>query len=127
MSEVIHVDAVVTEKTHIGKVDFPVTVPEALINWLDFPQDIMKYAEEMGLSKRDVKFILGALRGKWGLTALLDLPDLSSKIGMTFGEMDEVVRGLIEKNYARLKDRLELYRFWIVILHLKGVRFDAAG
>jgi hypothetical protein len=127
MPEVIHVDAVVTEKTYIGRVDFPVTVPESLISWLEFPQDVMTHAEKMGLGKRDIKFLLGALHGKWGLTAVLNLPDLSAKIGMTFAEMDEVVRGLIDKNYARLMDRLELYRFWIVLLHLKGIRFDAAG
>ena len=126
MAEEIPVEAVVTEKTYVGKVDFPATVPEQLIDWIDFPQDLSTYAEQMGLGKRDVKFLLGALRGKWALTAAVDLPDLSLKIGMSFAEMDEIVRGLIEKNYARLNHRLDLYRFWIVLLHLKGVRFHPA-
>ena len=124
MAETVHVDAVVQEKTFVGKVDFPVTVPQSLIDWLDFPQDVMTYAEKMGLGKHDVKFLLGALRGKWGLTAVLDLPDLSAKIGLSFPEMDQIVRGLVDKNYARINERLELYRFWIALLHVKGVRFD---
>jgi hypothetical protein len=124
MAETIHVDAVVEEKTYVGKVEFPVSVPQSLVDWLDFPKDLMTYGGEMGLGKNDVKFLLGALRGKWGLTAVLDLPDLSHKIGLTFAEMDEIVRGLVDKNYARINERLELYRFWIVLLHVKGIRFD---
>jgi len=126
MAEEIPVQAVVTEKTHVGKVDFPATVPENLIDWIDFPQDLSEYAEQMGLGKRDVNFLLGALRGKWALTAMVDLPDLGPKIGMSFAEMDEIIRGLLDKNYARLNDRLELYRLWIVLLHLKGIRFYPA-
>ncbi len=126
MPETVHVEAVVEEKTYVGKVDFPVSVPQSLVDWLDFPQDLMTHAEKMGLGKHDVKFLLGALRGKWGLTAVLDLPDLSHKIGLSFPEMDEIVRSLVDKNYARINERLELYRFWIVLLHVKGIRFDVA-
>jgi hypothetical protein len=114
---------VAIEKTYIGKVSFPVTVPQALIDWIDFPQDVMTYAEEMGLGERDVKFVLGALHGKWGMNPVLNLPDLALKIGMGYPEMDAIVQGLIEKNYARLGERLDLYRFWIVLLHLKGICF----
>jgi hypothetical protein len=125
MEEIVLVDAVVREKTHIGEVDFPETVSEEMLEWLDFPRDILTYAEPMGLSKREVKFILGALGGKLGLTAVMDLPDIASKIGMSYPEMDKIVRGLIAKNYARFDEKLDLCRFWIVLLHLKGVRFKA--
>jgi hypothetical protein len=121
--EIVPVEAVAIEKTYIGKVSFPVTVPQALIDWIDFPQDVMTYAEEMGLGERDVKFVLGALHGKWGMNPVLNLPDLALKIGMGYPEMDAIVQGLIEKNYARLGERLDLYRFWIVLLHLKGICF----
>jgi hypothetical protein len=33
------------------------------------------------------------------------------------------VRDLLAKNYARIDERLDLYRLWVVILHLKGTRF----
>jgi len=121
--EIVPVEAVAIEKTYIGKVSFPVTVPQALIDWIDFPQDVMTYAEEMGLGERDVKFVLGVLRGKWGMNPVVNLPDLTLKIGMGYPEMDAIVQGLVEKNYARLGERLDLYRFWIVLLHLKGIRF----
>jgi len=121
--EIVPVEAVAIEKTYIGKVSFPVSVPQALIDWIDFPQDVMTYAEEMGLGERDVKFVLGVLHGKWGMNPVLNLPDLTLKVGMGYPEMDAIVRGLIEKNYACLGERLDLYRFWIVLLHLKGVRF----
>jgi hypothetical protein len=124
MEEKVVVDAVVQEKTFAGKVNFPVAVPEGLIDWLEFPGDLVKYGDEMGLSHRDVKFLLGALRGKWGLRADVNPPDLGPRIGMTFEEIDTIVRGLIEKNYAKYGKYLDLYRLWIVVLHCKGVRFD---
>lgn len=124
MPENIIVEVVVQEDTHVGKVNFPVNVPEGLIDWLHFPGDLVKYGDEMGLSHRDVKFILGALRGKWGLNADVDPPDLAPRIGMTFPEIDEIVRNLIAKNYAKFDKRLNVYRLWIVLLHVKGVRFD---
>jgi DNA-binding MarR family transcriptional regulator len=124
MSEDIVVDAVISEKTHMGKINFPVSVPEGLIDWLQFPDDLVQYGDKMGLSHRDVKFILGALRGKWGLQADVNPADLGGRIGMTIAEIDTIVRGLIDKNYAQFKDRLNLYRLWIVLLHVKGVRFD---
>ena len=126
MSEIVPVEAVVAEKTYVGKVNFPVGIPEGLVDWLQFPDDLVKHADEMGLSHHDVKFILGALRGRWGLNADVNPPDLAPRIGMTFAEIDEIVRGLIEKNYAQYKARLNLYRLWIVVLHVKGVRFDLA-
>ena len=81
----------------------------------------------MGLSHRAVKFLLGALRGKWALGVILDLPDLSAKLGMPYSEMDTIIRDLLEKNYARLGERLDVYRLWIVVLHIKGVEFDITG
>jgi hypothetical protein len=126
MEEIVPVEAVVTEKTHVGKVNFPVGIPENLLGWLTFPADLVNHAAAMGLSHRDVKFILGALRGKWGLNTVLDLPDLTLKLGMSYDEMDKIVRSLIEKNYAQITDRLNLYRLWIVVLHVKGIRFDIA-
>jgi hypothetical protein len=124
MSELVLVEAVIREKTFVGKVNFPIAVPEGLIDWLRFPDDLVKHGDEMGLNHRDVKFILGALRGKWGLQADLNPADLGPRISMTFAEIDATVRSLIEKNYAQFKDRLNLYRLWIVLLHVKGVRFD---
>lgn len=125
MEEIVPVDAVNREKTHIGEVDFPMTISEEMFEWLDFPRDMLTYAGPMGLSRREVKFILAALGGKLGLTAALDLPDIASKIGMRYPEMDKIVRGLIAKNYARFDEKLDLCRFWVVLLHLKGVRFKA--
>jgi len=124
MDEIVSVEAVVAEKTFVGKVKFPVGVPEGMIEWLQFPDDLVKYGDEMGLSHRDIKFILGALNGKWGLNADVNPPDLGPRIGMTFEEIDAIVRGLIEKNYAQFNQRFNLYRLWIVVLHCKGVRFD---
>jgi hypothetical protein len=124
MAEEVLVEAVIQEKTFVGKVNFPVSVPEGLIDWLQFPDDLIKFADAMGLGHRDVKFLLGALRGKWGLQADVKPADLGPRIGMTIAEIDTIVRGLIEKNYGQFKDRLNLYRLWIVLLHVKGVRFD---
>jgi|ERR1041384_6953023 hypothetical protein len=124
MAEIVPVEAVVTEKTFVGKVNFPVSTPENLIDWLQFPQDLTAHADEMGLSHRAVKFLLGALRGKWALSAVLNLPDLSVKLGMPFSEIDAIIRDLLEKNYAQLGERLNLYRLWIVVLHVKGIQFD---
>ena len=127
MAEIVPVEAVVTEKTFVGKVNFPVSTPENLIDWLQFPQDLVTHADAMGLSHRAVKFLLGALRGKWALSVILDLPDLSAKLGMPYSEMDTIIRDLLEKNYARLGERLDVYRLWIVVLHIKGVEFDITG
>lgn len=124
MAEIIPVEAVVSEKTHVGKVNFPVGIPEGMIDWLQFPDDLVTHGDEMGLSHRDIKFILGALRGRWALNADLNLPDLAPRIGMTFEEIDAIVRSLIEKNYAQLDQRLNFYRLWIVVLHVKGIEFD---
>lgn len=124
MSETIVVEAVITEKTYVGKINFPAAVPEGLINWLSFPDDLVKHGDEMGLSHRDVKFILSALNGRWGLQADVNPPALAPRIGMTFDEIDAIVRSLIEKNYAQFNARLNVYRLWIVVLHCKGVRFD---
>ena len=124
MDETVLVEAVVTEKTFVGKVNFPVGVPEGLYDWLQFPDDLVQYGDAMGLGHRDVKFILGALNGKWGLHADVNPADLGPRIGMTIDEIDTIVRSLIEKNYAQFKQRLDLYRLWIALLHVKGVRFD---
>jgi hypothetical protein len=126
MDELVGVEAVVAEKTYVGKVKFPIGVPEGLIDWLQFPDDLVAYSEEMGLSHHDVKFILGALRGKWGLQADVNPVDLGPRIGMSFDEIDSIVRGLIDKNYAQYNQRLNFYRLWIVVLHVKGVRFEKA-
>jgi hypothetical protein len=125
VNEQISVEAVMIEKTYVGKVAFPLSMPERLVDWIRFPDDLVEHAAQMGLDQRAIKFLLALLRGKWSLTASVNLPDLAAKIGMPFSEMDEIIRSLIEKNYARLDDRLDLYRFWIVLLHLKGVRFVA--
>jgi len=34
---------------------------------------------------------------------------------------------LVTKTCARLGKRLDLYRFWVMLLHLKGVRFSASS
>ena len=85
-----------------------------------------EYVEKMGLNERTIKFLMGALNGKWSLTASADLQDIAIKTAMQYAEMDAIVRDLIEKNYARLDKRLDLYRFWIVLLHVKGIRFEEA-
>ena len=92
MDELVSVEAVVAEKTFVGKVKFPVGVPEGMIEWLQFPDDLVKYGDEMGLSHRDVKFILGALNGKWGLNADVNPTDLGPRIGMTFEEIDALTQ-----------------------------------
>lgn len=126
MSDKIPVEAVVTEKTFVGKVRFPASVPERFVDFLRFPQDLFENVEKMGLNQRTVKFLLAALNGKWGLTAGADLQDIAIKTGMQYSEMDTIVRDLIDKNYARLDKRLDLYRFWVVLLHVKGVHFEQA-
>jgi hypothetical protein len=127
VSETISVSAVVTEKTFVGKVDFPATVPEGLIGFMRFPEDLYENVEKMGLNQRTVKFLLGALSGKWSLTANADLQNIAIKTAMQYSEMDAIIRDLIEKNYARLDKRIDLYRFWIVLLYVKGIRFVESG
>jgi hypothetical protein len=124
--EVIPVDAVIIEKTHVGKVNFPATVPEQFYDLIRFPDDLYENLEKMGLTKRVEKFLLAALNGKWSLTAGVDLQDIAIKTGMQYSEMDSIIRDLLDKNYARLDKRLDLYRFWVVLLHVKGIEFDVA-
>jgi hypothetical protein len=124
--DVIPVEAVVTEDTFVGKVCFPAHVPEGFTDLLRFPQDLFENVEKMGLNQRTVKFLLAALNGRWGLMASVDLQDIAIKTAMQYAEMDTIVRDLLEKNYARLDARLDLYRFWVVLLHVKGVRFELA-
>ena len=126
MSEQIPVDAVVIEKTFVGKVSFPASVPERFYDLIHFPEDLYEQVEKMGLTQRTVKFLLAALNGKWSLTAGIDLQDIAIKTAMQYAEMDAIVRDLVEKKYATLGKRLDLYRFWVVLLHVKGVRFDVA-
>jgi len=57
---------------------------------------------------------------------LPNLKDIAIKTAMQYSEMDTIVRDLIDKNYASLGDHLDLYRFWVVLLHVKGVRFEPA-
>ena len=126
MSDPIPVPAVVVEKTFVGKVAFPAQVPERFVDNLRFPEDLYEYVEKMGLNQRTVKFLLAALNGRWSLTASADLQDIAIKTAMQYAEMDVIVRDLIEKNYARLDKRLDLYRFWICLLHVKGIKFEEA-
>jgi hypothetical protein len=126
MSDPIPVEAVVVEKTYVGKVSFPASVPERVVEHLRFPEDLYEHVEKMGLNQRTVKFLLGALNGRWSLTASADLQDIAIKTAMQYAEMDAIVRDLIEKNYATLGKRLDLYRFWIVLLHVKGITFEEA-
>jgi hypothetical protein len=51
------------------------------------------------------------------------LQRIAIQTGMKYPDMDEIIRDLIEKNYAQLNERLNLYRLWICLLHVKGVRF----
>jgi hypothetical protein len=127
VSELVPVEAVVIEKTHVGKVQFPASVPEGLYEWIRFPDDLTENVEKMGLTPRTVKFLLAALNGKWALSAKIDLQDIAIKTAMQYSEMDAIVRDLIDKNYARLNERLDLYRFWVVLLHVKGIRFEVAN
>ena len=110
----------------MGKVAFPASVPERVVEHLRFPEDLYENVEKMGLNPRTVKFLLGALNGRWSLTASADLQDIAIKTAMQYAEMDAIVRDLIEKNYASLDKRLDLYRFWIVLLHVKGITFEEA-
>lgn len=126
MAETIRVAEVVTEKTHVGRVTFPVAVPERLVDLLEFPNDLCERAAALGLDRATVDFVLAVLSGRWGLSATLNLQALAIKTGWKYTDMDRIVRGLLEKNYARLNDRLDLYRLWIVVLHVKGIRFVAA-
>ena len=126
MSDAIPVEAVIVEKTFVGKVSFPASVPERVVEHLRFPEDLYEYIGKMGLNERTIKFLLAALNGRWSLTASADLQDIAIKTAMQYAEMDAIVRDLIEKNYARLDKRLDLYRFWIVLLHVKGIRFEEA-
>lgn len=127
MAVQIPVEAVVVEKTYVGKVAFPVGVPERLAELIRIPEDLQMHAAALGLDEATVRFVLAVLQGKWALGAQLDLQALAIKTGWKYADMDRIVRGLLEKNYARLDQRLELYRFWIVLLHVKGVRFVPAG
>jgi|GEM_PF-1777584 len=126
MSESIPVSAVVVEKTYVGKVRFPVNVPERLVESLAFPDDLFAHAKELGLDDLAVKFLLAVLHGKWSLTVAVDLQRVAIKTGMKYPDMDAIVCGLIEKNYAQLDERLDLYRLWICLLHVKGVKFTEA-
>ncbi len=126
MSDPIPVEAVIVEKTYVGKVRFPTSVPERVVEHLRFPEDLYEHVEKMGLNERTIKFLLASLNGKWSLTGSADLQDIAIKTAMQYAEMDTIVRDLIEKNYATLGERLDLYRFWIVLLHVKGVRFEEA-
>jgi hypothetical protein len=126
MSDPIPVEAVIVEKTYVGKVRFPASVPERVVEHLRFPEDLYEHVAKMGLNERTVKFLLGALNGRWSLTASADLQDIAIKTAMQYAEMDAIVRDLIEKNYATLGKRLDLYRFWIVLLHVKGITFEEA-
>jgi hypothetical protein len=123
VAQQILVDAVLKENTHVGRVSFPLAVPEQLVQWLEFPDDVFKHAPQMGLDESAVRFLMAALGGKWALSAAVDLQRIATATGMKYSEMDRIVRELVGKNYARLGERLDLYRFWIVLLHLKGVRF----
>jgi hypothetical protein len=125
MSERIPVAQVVTEKTYAGRVKFPVAVPERLAEMLQLPEDLVAHAPAMGLDQSSVEFILAVTKGKCAVTAAVDLQALAIKTGWKYPDMDRIVRGLLEKNYARLPERLDLYRLWVVVLHLKGIRFIA--
>ncbi len=126
MSENVPVEAVVVEKTFVGKVNFPASVPERFFELMRFPEDLYETVEKMGLNQRAVKFLLAALNGKRGLKARVDLQDIAIKTAMQYSEMDTIIRDLIDKNCASLGDHLDLYRFWVVMLHVKGVRFEPA-
>jgi hypothetical protein len=124
MDETIIVDAVVREKTFIGKVNFPVAIPEGLADYLILPDDLIAHASELGLNNHAVKFLLGATRGRCAMTVDLNLPDLAPKLGMTFAEIDAIIRDLVDKKFADMTNRLQLFRLWVVLLHLKGTEFD---
>lgn len=124
----VEVPRVVTEKTYIGRVRFPVSVPEQLATWIEFPEDLFAYAPKLGLSDRALKLLLTMLRGRWALTTDFDTQRWASQTGMSYSEMDRFVRDFLRKNYAEMgSERLNFYRLWICLLHLKGVRFVATG
>jgi hypothetical protein len=123
MPEKIPVPAVVKEKTYVGNVSFPAQVPERFVDWLQFPEDVFEHAATLGLDDTAVKLLMALLRGKWALSVEVDLQDIAAKTGLAYADMDRIIRGWLDKNYARLNARLDLYRFWIVLLHLKGIRF----
>ena len=125
MSEEIKVPAVVAERTHVGKVRFPTTMPERLVELIQFPEDVYELAPKMGLDETAVKFLMAILGGRWASTAKMDLQDTAIKTGLQYPVMDKIVQDLLKKNYARLNHRLDLYRFWIALLYVKGVRFKA--
>lgn len=125
--EVIPVKAVRVEKTHVGRVAFPEAIPDGLIDYFLFPDDLLQHAPALDLKEHALRFLMGALRSRWAVTAQMDLPDIARKTGLSYAEMDEIVRDLIHKEYARLGDRLDLYRLWICLLHVKGVRFVTAA
>ena len=85
---------------------------------------IIDSAKEMGLDSVMIKFLMAVLHGKWAASVVLDLNDTALKTGLQFSVMDKMVRDLIDKNYARINGRLDLFRLWIVLLHVKGVDFD---
>ena len=127
MVQKIPVEALVRDRTHVGKVDFPAAVPEGLAQMIALPGDLYEHAHALGLEEPSIRFLLGALRGKCAITAAVNLPDLAPKLGLTFAEADAIVRDLVQKNYARLNHRLDLFRLWVVLLHLKGTRFVLAS
>lgn len=124
MEETVVVEAVIEEETFVGKVKFPVAVPEGIATHLNVPDDLVTHATKLGLSHHAVKFLLGATRGRCAMTVDLNLPDLAPKLGMSFAEIDAIVRDLVKKHYAEVTDRLLLFRLWVVLLHLKGTEFD---
>lgn len=123
-NETIIVPEVVVGKTHAGKVHFPVAVPEGLAEHLRMPDDFVNEADTLGLDSHAMKFILGVTRGRAAMSVELDLPELATKLGMSFAEMDRIVCDLVQKGYAEMGQRLSLYRLWVTVLHLRGIRFD---
>src|ERR1035437_1673101 len=101
MSDPIPVEAVIVEKTFVGKVRFPSSVPESFVDLLRFPEDLYEHVEKMGLTERTIKVLLGSLKGRSSLTASADQQNSASKTAVEYAEMDAIVRDLIEKNYAR--------------------------
>ncbi|MCX7914805.1 MAG: hypothetical protein N3A53_00680 [Verrucomicrobiae bacterium] len=127
MSAEVEVPETVLEKTYIGRVRFPINTPERLAEWIEFPEDLFAYAPRLGLSDRAVKLLLAMLQGRWALTTDLDSQRWAIQTGMSYAELDHLLRDLISKNYAELgADRVNLYRLWVCLLHLKGVRFITA-
>ena len=123
MAEKIEVPEVITEKTFVGKVRFPATTPERLIEYLQFPEDLFTYAPKLGLDELTVKLLLAMLHGKWGLSVVINTQRWAIQTGIQYADMDKIVRDLVEKNYAQLGERLNLYRLWICLLHVKGIHF----